>query len=455
MKKYLINTLVIAILATGCDKKLDVVPTQSIAQDKALLTEGDVNVTLIGAYDGIQSAATFGGDIFVLNELIGNIDDIRFTGTFAGLAEAHRLEIIANNAYARDTWNVAYNAINRCNNVLSALDKVVSSPEAKSRVEGEALFIRASLYFELIKLYAKAWGDGDNQTNPGVPLVITPTTAITEADFKARSSVAEVYALIKADLTKAEGLLPASNSIFATKNAAAAMLSRLALMQGDYATARDAANRVITSGLNPLSATFGGLFFTSINNQGNSPAEYIFSLKVTAQDGVNAINTYFGAIVSSISGTAGRGDCKIQPAHLAKYETDDARRAYFIVVSGNNYTRKHLDRYGNVPVIRTGEMYLTRAEANFQLGTSVGATPLADINTIRNRSSLGSLATADLAAILKERYLELAFEGQRLPDIKRTRASQSGTPWNSPKMILPIPQREIDVNKKLVQNVGY
>ncbi len=447
--------LIIAVLATGCDKKLDLVPFQSIAQDKALLTEGDVNVTLIGAYDAIQSAATYGGDIFVLNELIGNIDDIRFTGTFVGLADAHRLEMDANNLYARDTWNVAYNAINRCNNVLSALDKVVSSPAAKNKVEGEALFIRASLYLELIKLYAKTWGDGDNQTNPGVPLITTPTTAITEADFIARNSVAEVYSLIKADLIKAEGLLPASNSIFANKNAAAAMLSRMALIQGDYVTARDAANRVITSRLNPLSATFGGLFFTAINNQGNSPAEYIFSLKVTTQDGANGINTFFGITVSSIPGTAGRGDCKIQSAHLAKYETVDARRAYFILVGGNNYTRKHLDRFGNVPVVRSGEMYLTRAEANFQMGTSVGATPLEDVNAIRNRSSLPSLATVNLAAILNERYLELAFEGQRLADIKRTRSSQSGTAWNSPKLILPIPQREIDVNKKLVQNTGY
>ncbi len=453
MKKYFLNAFFIALVATSCDKKLDVVPTQSIAQDQALLTEADVLVTLIGAYDGIQSVTTYGGEIMVLNEVIGNIDDIRFTGTFVGLADAHRLEMVANNTFARDTWQSAYNSINRCNNVLSAVDKVTSTTAVKNRVEGEATFIRASLYFELVKLFAKTWGDGDNQTNPGVPLVTTPTISIKEEDFKARNSVAEVYAFIKTELTKAENLLPASNGIFANKNAASAMLARVGMMQGDYPAARDAANRVIVSGTNPLAATFGGLFFTFINNSGNSPAEYIFSMKVTTQDGANGINTYFGINVGA--GTAGRGDCKILPAHLAKYETGDVRRSYFAVSGGNNYTRKHLDRFGNVPIVRTGEMFLTRAEANFRLGTVIGATPLSDVNTIRNRSTLAALGTVDLAAILKERYLELAFEGQRLPDIKRTRGTQSGTPWNSPKLIMPIPQREMDVNKKLVQNSGY
>ena len=454
MKKYCLILLITTLVATtGCDKNLEVAPTQSIAQELALLTEGDVLVTLIGAYDGLQSTAAIGGDIMLMNELIGNRDDIRFTGTFAGLSDVYRLETTAGNTFALGIWNQSYNTINRCNNVLSALDKITSSPATKDRVEGEALFIRATLYFELVRLFAKTWGDGTDASNPGVPLVLTPTKSITEADYKARNSVAEVYTQVINDLTRAETLLPATNSIYAAKNAAAAVRSRVALMQGDYATARDAANRVITSGRQTLSTTFHGLWYTFINNAGNSPSEYIFSMKVTTQDGANGMNTYFG--INAGAGTAGRGDCKIFPAHLAKYEAGDARGAYFSVVGGNNYTRKHLDRYGNVCVARLGEMLLTRAEANFRLGTTTGATPLADVNTIRNRSNLLSLLTVDLNAILKERYLETAFEGGRLQDIKRLRGTQSATAWNSPKMILPIPQREIDVNKKLVQNEGY
>jgi hypothetical protein len=221
------------------------------------------------------------------------------------------------------------------------------------------------------------------------------------------------------------------------------------------AEARDAANRVITSNRNPLASTFASLWFNFLTNAGNSPAEYIFSMKVTQQDGVNALNTYFGIGVSSIPGTSGRGDCKITATHRAKYALGD-QRFYFQQVGSNFYSRKHLDRFGNVPLVRTAEMYLTRAEANFRLGTSVGDTPLNDVNRIRNRAGLANLTSLNgIGDILNERYLELAFEGSRLHDVKRTRGSQSGTPWNSPKLIFPIPQSEIDTNKSLTQNEGY
>ncbi|HMP93581.1 MAG TPA: RagB/SusD family nutrient uptake outer membrane protein, partial [Phnomibacter sp.] len=255
MRKLLYITLAVSTLA-ACDKKLDLAPRQSIAQDLALRTEGDVKVTLIGAYDGMQSTLVYGGDFMTLSELTGNIENIRFTGTFAGLSDAYRTEMTANNTFARDTWAQAYNVINRTNNVLSALDKVTSSTAERNRIEGEALYIRASMYFELVKLYAKAWGDGNNASNPGVPLVLTPTTSITEADYRARNSVAEVYTKVIEDLTKAEGLVPASNGIYVTKNAAAAQLARVYMQQANYAAARDAANRVITSGRHTLATNF-------------------------------------------------------------------------------------------------------------------------------------------------------------------------------------------------------
>ena len=462
--KKLIAISFLLIFFISCDDKLELKPFQSIDQSQALSAEKDVLVTLIGAYDGIQSTSAYGADIMVLSELVGNSEDILFTGTFTGLSDAWKIEMAATNDWARTTWNQGYNVINRCNNVLSAVDKVTSSPATKNRVEGEALLLRSAMYFELIRLYAKTWDDGDNATNPGVPLVLRPTSSITEEDFRARNSVAEVYQQITADLTRAELILPATNTIYATKNAAAAIFSRVKLAQGAIgstptqvaalAEARDAADRVINSGSNSLASTFPAIWSTFLTNAGNSPSEYIFSLKVTTQDGTNTLNNYFGT--NAGAGTAGRSDCKITAAHIAKYEATDFRRGYFVVVGGRNYTRKHLDRFGNVPVVRTAEMFLTRAEANFRLGTSVGDTPLADVNRIRARVGLANLASiASVSVITTERYLELAFEGGRLHDVKRTRGSQSGTLWNSPKLVFPIPQREIDTNTKLIQNPGY
>ena len=451
---YILSAALITLLVTACEKRLDILPYQSITEDNALASESDVNVTLIGAYDGAQAAATYGGDIMVLNDLIGNNANINFTGTFAGLTDAYQTLMVSNNSFAASTWIGAYNTINRCNNVLSSLDKVTSTPAKKSSVEGQALFIRASMYFELVRLYAKTIGDGDASSNPGVPLVLTKTESVTNADYIPRASVKAVYDQVVADLTKAESLLPSSNTIYATKWAAAAQLSRVHLMLKNYAAAGDAANRVIAGSGKTLNTDFTKLWFTFINNGGANPAEYIFAMTVTAQDGTNSLNTYFGRNVG-IAGTAGRSDCKIKAAHIALYETGDIRKTYFALSGGNNYTRKHLDRYGNVPIIRLAEMYLTRAEANFRNNTAVGAAPLSDINSIRTRVGLPALSSLTLDAITKERYLELAFEGHNLHEAKRLQKPVGANNWNSPKLILPIPQREMDVNKSLVQNEGY
>jgi hypothetical protein len=100
-------------------------------------------------------------------------------------------------------------------------------------------------------------------------------------------------------------------------------------------------------------------------------------------------------------------------------------------------------------------MYLTRAEANLRAGTAIGDTPINDINVIRNRAGLESLEQVTMENIMRERRLELAFEGHLIHDIKRTKGSVGNLPYNSPKLIFPIPQREIDVNPALVQNQGY
>ena len=455
INKYLAAILFTSVLATACEKRLDVFPYQSIADDKALLSEGDVSVTLIGAYDGAQGATVYGGDIMVLNELIGNIENINFTGTFAGLSDAYRAQMVANNGNALGTWTSSYSTINRINNTLSALDKVTSSAAKKNSVEGQALFLRGSIYFELVKLYAKSVGDGDYAANPGVPLVLTPTGNVTDADYKARATVKAVYDQVIADLVKAESLLPSSNGIYATKWSAAAQLSRVHLALKNYTEAGAAANRVITGSGKTLATEIGKNWFTFINNGGTTPGEYLFSMKVTAQDGGNSLNTYFGRTISTYPGSAGRSDCKIRTAHFAQYETGDKRKDYFVLSGGNYYTLKHLDRFGDVPVVRLSEMYLTRAEANQRSTTAVGATPLSDVNAIRTRAGLPALTAVTLADILKERKLELAFEGQFLPDAKRTQTAVGALAWNSPKLILPIPQREMDVNKQLVQNEGY
>jgi starch-binding outer membrane protein, SusD/RagB family len=447
------KTLLAAMLfLAACNDKLDVKPTQSIDENVALSTSRDVEVTLIGCYDGLQDIDVYGGAFQYASELLGNNDELGFGGTFQNLLEMYNKEMTTNNATATATWRDSYVTINRCNNVLSAL--AIVDEDKRARIEGEARFIRGSVYFDLVRLYAKTWGDDDNAANPGVPIVLKPTRGVTEADKIPRNSVAEVYALVLEDLNAAKSLLPESNTIYASKYAAAAQLSRVYLMQANYAAARDQANEVIASGAYTLNAAFESLFFTFLDNGGSNPDEYIFSMIVTQQDGVNDMNTFFGTTISSIPGTSGRGDIRVLAKHRTLYEAGDKRGAFF-VSTNNTFTQKHLDKFGNVLQFRLAEMYLTRAEANLRLNTQVGAVPLADLNMIRTRAGLKAAATVTVESVLKERHLELAFEGHMLHDIKRTKQNVGALPYNSSKLILPIPQREMDVNKQLVQNEGY
>lgn len=442
MKKNLYHLAFAALIATtplaGCGDKINIDPVNSIDAGVALQTSADVEAALVGSYSALSSNRLYGGYIQFISELLGNSGAIDFVGTFVQPREFAQKEILIGNSFAAATWTDAYQTINITNNVLANLEKV--SAVRKDRVEGEAKFIRSALLFELVRLYARDWNDGSPQSNPGVPLVLTPTTRFDATSQVARNTVAEVYAQIITDLTTAEAKLPAGNGFFANKATAAAMLARVYLQQARYAEAGAAANRVITSNRYALTSSFAEEFETTTNT-----SEDIFAIQITSQDGLNDLNTYF-------SGSQ-RGDIEVTSSFINLYGATDERGDFFDDV----YTLKFDNQYGNVKVIRLAEMYLIRAESNSRLGTAVGASPLTDLNRVRARAgaTLRTTATATLDNILLERRLELAFEGFRLHDVKRLRQSVGSIPFNSPRLILPIPQRERDVNPNLVQNEGY
>jgi hypothetical protein len=439
--------------AVGCNKQLDITPRQSIDQNLAFQTTADVQAALVGSYTQFGSLNFYGGRMFVMSELLADYDELLWSGTFQGLTQLYNKAIPVNNLFAANTWLAGYNAINALNNVLANVNVVTAA--SKNRVEGEAKFLRSAAYFELVKLYAKDWSNGNPATNDGVPLVLTPTKAVDESSKVPRAKVAAVYSLIIADLIDAEAKLPTTNGFFATKSAAAAMLARVYLQQRDYTNARDAAQRCIAYNRHSLAPDIFEAFPYNGGNPFSNTTEDVFALQVTTNAGVNDFQTFFSA--------DNRAEIDIADAHLLLYDPSDDRLGLFYSSGGAIYNGKNDNIYGNVHTIRLAEMYLIRAETNFRLGTTIGATPLADLNRIRNRVNLPSLLTATLNAILLERKLELAFEGFNLSDIKRlgfttghfTAGPGVGLAHTSPKLVLPIPEREIIVNPNLTQNEGY
>lgn len=447
--------LSMAVMVVACASRLDINPINTIDGTNALSTDQGVKVALTGAYAAanLGSPNLLGGAMLYCSEFLADDGEARFAGTFQGQFEVWSKQMISNNALATGMWSAAFSTINQTNLILANLDKVVTQAD-KEDVEGEARFIRGLLYFELAKYYGRFWGDGDQNTNLAVPLVLTPTSAVTEADNRPRATVSAIYAQAIADLTRAEQLLlETGDGTRATKSAAAAVLARLYLAQGDFARARDAAQRVIAGGAYGLAATFDQAFTETAAGYNR---ENIFRMSVTAQSGTNNMQQFYEP-----AAFGGRGDVRIQASHLARYEAGDFRAGYFNIASGNRFTNKFIVQFGDVPYIRFAEMLLTRAECNFRLSTTIGAAPLTDVNVIRARVGLPALTQANLTLdrILNERRLELAFEGQLMWDLKRNRAAvvtaNPARSWTSSVLIFPIPQREIDTNPSLVQNAGY
>lgn len=452
MKKTKYFTIILSLFAlafTACDDNLDVEPEQSLSPDLATSTPANIKTILIGIYAEARDNDSYGGHIALASELIANEGDLSWNGTYTGPAEFNEKAILADNGFVEDIWMNAYEIINQANIVLANLD-VFEDAEEAAIVEGEAKFLRGLAYFDLVRLFSKPYEMGANGSQLGVPIVLEPVLDASAITYPARNTIEEGYSQVINDLTDAYELLPPSNGFFAGKYSAQGLLARVYLQRGEWAKARDAADDVIENSGFELTTTFAEAF----NNDENSD-EDILAFQVTSQDAsTNSFNEYWGG--NDFGGRPGDPDVSILDAHFEIYDDEmDDRAEFFYVTDRGIATTKWQSQYANIPFIRLAEMYLIRAESNERLGTEVGATPLEDINTLRDRANATLLESVDLEDILMERRRELAFEGFALFDAKRLGDDIGNIPYDANRLVLPIPLREMDANTELEQNPGY
>jgi tetratricopeptide (TPR) repeat protein len=454
-----------AATMVGCDKKLDQRPQQSIDAATALTTPADVESAVVGAYSIIAGGALYGTNLNMLPELLaanpsaGATSADRYctwSGTFTGPRQVYNKNMTRDNSEASRTWIAGYRAINMANTVISALG-VVTDATQKNTIEGEALWIRAIMHFEMVRIFALPYDAAvTNNSQLGVPIMTVPTK--TEADafkYPARNTVQQVYDAVIADLNSAIAKLPTNNGTRANKSTAQAFLARVYLQKGDYANALNQANLVIASNKYKLNASVLATF-TNKNS-----AESIFEIQQNDQNNAGIANDGMATFFASLPGI-GRADVRVTTGFVGLYPTSDLRRSewYYIGTGarpGNTYCGKWRTFSQNLPIIRLTEMYLIRAECNLRLSTTTGATPASDLAQVVNTVRTGTTAPATpvLADVLLERRLELAFEGLRIHDIRRLKGTVGARQWNDNALVFPIPQRDIDANSSLVQNPGY
>jgi hypothetical protein len=455
MKSYLIIiAIILGQFIVSCDSELEIDPKQGQDYNDVVSTESGVTDILTGAYATLASGGMYGGSILISSDLIGQSADdatnLFWQGTFANYTDMFYKTLDANNISADQIWSSGYATINACNTVIENI-AVVQDPEKQKRMIAEATFIKSLVYFDLVRLYALPYEAGQPNEQLGVVIRTKAVSDFSQNFAIERSTVKKVYDLIITGLNSAYLDLPANNGFYANKYAAKALLARVYLQQGNFAAARDAANEVITNSGRSLSASYDAAF-----NHDSNQNEDIFAIQITSQTGDNQLNEFYA---SQDNGGRG-GDIFLTQQYLDKFDdSNDARRNFtYLSTTGDVLSSKYNNEFGNVVIIRLAEMHLIRAEANLEEGTSVGNTPLNDLNFLRKRANAFKFEAGEVstALIRRERELELGMEGFAIHDIKRTQSAlNADLDYNSNKLVFPIPLSEKDSNPKITQNPGY
>jgi len=434
---------------TACEKNIELDPETALDGTAGFKTKQDVDAALIGCYSALQSANYMGLRYWALADMYADI--LAHTGTFPSFAQVANRSILADNVELRNMWQQIYIAINRTNNVIASAPGVSDPSFNVNNAIGEARFLRAYNYFNLLVLYGGSTTGYNQAGGVGVPLVTTPTLTAADAAPKPRNTEAEVWALILEDLDfAAQNMLNTNGVGRANKRVAQALKARAHLYRGEWAMAELAAGDVITTGGYTLipGATYSDIYLKK------NTGEAIWELQF---DPTNANSIAFFYYPTSLGG---RNEMASTTSLRDAHEAGDVRQAVNYTTTPAAKTLKYTRVPGddNVLMIRLAEMYLIRAEAQARLNKLPDA--VTDLNAIRTRAGLGmaSPTTADevIAAIEKERRLEFAHEGHRWFDLRRYNKWSDVGITQEYRALWPIPQREVETSEGIIaQNPGY
>ncbi len=418
-------------------------------------------------------------------------------------------------SYVQSVWASAYDAINRANSVLDHVPSIDMDTALRSRIVGEAKFLRATHYFNLVRMFG------------GVPLKLHETVGLDSLSI-ARNTAAEVYAVIEQDLKDAVAVLPPAKSYTgsdvgrASRGAAKTLLAKMYLQRAgtgvgtaaDWQNALTYARQVQADGDYSLVASYMTLFdfYGGTVNERNT--EVIFDVENIRAPGLGGrISSHMAANATApYLGAATNGSFEAESIWFASFRTDDKRRDGTFLLSWNRngtivswsqastassayasetpFPRKFLDplmtgtsaEEPNYIVLRYAEVLLMIAEAANEVAGGPTAEAYTAVNAIRTRAGIPTMTPGlghDLFrdSVFNERRWELSLEGpnglfdsqRNWPwakarieqSMKLARSSSSKFPKanNSPipdkYMLMPIPQRAIDLNPLIKQNPGW
>lgn len=507
MKKYTIISLLALATFTSCKKSfIELSDPNAVTVANSFKSENDVLLAVNGAYTALRSDNNIG-------EGSGLFTDERSDNTGRNDAQSNAGEpfqfndfsLLPSNTYLKAHWSSLYQAISRCNIVAANIDKVTfSSNDAKLGYLAEAKFIRALMYFQLVR----KWGP--------VPIVTVPLSSTEEVSAVTyRQPEAAVYKQIVSDLkdgltSNLANLQTGANAGRVSKAAINALLGQVYLTMASTLT--DVKEENLVNANTYLSAAYAMRPFNTlasipyadvfdVTKKANN-AEIIFEIvnkqgDISYSSGIAANNQPLGETINSLKTGLGVGG-NVTRDLVLDYETDDPRAAFSIKFAANPQVQDYfitkyrdassaagVNGYGgnNTPIIRFADVILMLAEVNMDQGNNAMAVQYLNMVRARAGMPLYAVASANAAyaakyptlklAILHERRVELAFEHQRWFDLIRFFTTSELVAFFKAKSQLnfglaklsnfstkdryyPIPLDEYKLNPvKMYQNPGY
>lgn len=448
MKAKYIAACLLAVGLSGCRESfLTVVPETSLSSATFFVTESDFQQAVNATYVPLRTI--YNGPSWILREmhsdnsyyarniLYGAVDATENVANFA----VPTANGVTANGNVLTIYRQNYVIIARANQILSTIDGIQFAEASKNNLKGQALFLRALAYFDLVQLFGK------------VPLHLVPTVGREDAALPL-SNTEELYAQIEKDATEASKLLlnkAKQEAGRATSGAAKTLLANLYIVQKKWDKAQVVMEDVVKNDGYSLMPDYDNAFSFTDANKNN--AESVFEVQYKeGTDGYNGSFVY-SFIPSPISiaelkpitgtsntqGTSQESNNIPTPDIIAAFETGDKRKDVniaYVTLSGSlaeNKTYPYIKKYARVhsqhgntgqnwPVYRYAEVLLFLAESLNEQGKPAEAAVY--LNQVRSRAGLAATKAASQTdmreAIFKERRVELAFENKRWFDIKRT-----------------------------------
>ncbi|MBD1423129.1 RagB/SusD family nutrient uptake outer membrane protein [Sphingobacterium chuzhouense] len=444
-KIYLL--LIMLIWTTSCSDLLDLQPEASVSDEGVISDKKTSLAALYGIYDNIQNSYT---PTLTAFNLAGDNVISYATPT-----------IIVPDRNAEDNGGAPFAAfyvtINRANFIIKRVPEVVDNQltdAERDQIVGEAYFLRAFAYFDLARFYG------------GVQIVTEPTERIDTHKGTKRSTLAETYNQVLADLDKAEELISGeTDRSRATKFAVYALKARFFLYTEQWEQAEEYASKTISNSNFSLVKPFTTFFTDRLSK------ESIFEVVYTAVDA----STYWRSWLSTEDG--GNQTYVPEPSLIADL-LDPAKggaRKNILKQSVQEPELYAVQLYGkkdgtsSLFALRIAEQYLIRAEARTKKSNPDIEGAVSDLLEVQSRAEVTPLFTHNavttvedvLVAIEEERRLELAFEGHRFTDLIRTNRAAEVLGSYNPLLkepyqwVFPIPASSVEKDPDLEQNKGY